>query len=405
MIVSFSSASQGALDAQGTASQPVVFTSNQATPTAGYWQGLIFRQSDHTSTMSYCRVQYAGSYSASAISIQSGEPNISHTVFENNNAYDLTYTGTVSGTVSNCTLNNGVSLLATSSANFTGNTFNWNNSYPVKTYADNVGSLVTGNTYNDQESAYILVTSGNITKDAVWTSAVPIHFANYTIIQGTDGEDGITTLTLDPGTEVRFALNKYLLVGYSSTVQGALNAQGTAAEPVVFTSNQTSPTPGYWQGIIFRQSDHTSTMSYCRVQYAGYSSASAIFIQSASPDISDTVFENNKAYDLTYSGTVGGTVSNCTFNNGVSLLATSSANFTGNNFNWNNSYPVKTYADNVHSLVNGNTYINLTPESYLTVSSGNVTKDAVWTARIPYFMANNFYVQGDDGTDNLNVVQ
>ncbi|MGA8020485.1 MAG: hypothetical protein WCA42_16570, partial [Desulfobacterales bacterium] len=63
-------------------------------------------------------------------------------------------------------------------------------------------------------------------------------------------------LTIEPGVEVRFNPGTGLYIGkdYSGSYgyYGALEAQGTAAAPIVFTSNSTSALPGDWKGIYFR---------------------------------------------------------------------------------------------------------------------------------------------------------
>ena len=51
----------GHLTAQGTPNQPIVFTSNEASPQPGDWAGISFSYSSHTS-LSHCEVGYAGSY-------------------------------------------------------------------------------------------------------------------------------------------------------------------------------------------------------------------------------------------------------------------------------------------------------------------------------------------------------
>jgi hypothetical protein len=98
--------------------------------------------------------------------------------------------------------------------------------------------------------------SGTISTDTTWTSSGSPYIVTSSItVKGTDGADGITTLTIEPGAQVRFNQYTMLTVGASSGDPGALAAQGTAADPVVFTSNKATPAAGDWYYIKF---DNTS---------------------------------------------------------------------------------------------------------------------------------------------------
>jgi hypothetical protein len=111
------------------------------------------------------------------------------------------------------------------------------------------------------------VVGGTISTDTTWTLAgSPYIVTSNIIVRGTDGPDNTTTLTIEAGVAVRFNSCLYVIVGFSSNSGGALLAEGTADQPVVFTSNQATPAAGDWQGIIFRETAHTSTLSHCKVR-------------------------------------------------------------------------------------------------------------------------------------------
>ncbi|MDI6839604.1 MAG: alpha/beta fold hydrolase [bacterium] len=61
------------------------------------------------------------------------------------------------------------------------------------------------------------------------------------------------TLTIEPGTTVRFAAGIEPLTGLS--VEGRLNAMGTEDSPIMFTSDAAIPKADDWQGITFRTTD------------------------------------------------------------------------------------------------------------------------------------------------------
>lgn len=100
------------------------------------------------------------------------------------------------------------------------------------------------------------------------------------------------TLTIEPGTILRFGQGGSLTISGSS----ALVADGTCAEPIVFTGEQA--TRGYWQGLYFTESDQQrSSMSNCLVEYAG----------------SDDFYYGNVGACLTVTEGSRLSVDNCTF--------------------------------------------------------------------------------------------
>ncbi len=72
-------------------------------------------------------------------------------------------------------------------------------------------------------------------------------------------------LTVEPGVMIIFASDK----GIRVTVNGAMNATGTASDSVIFTGEQ--ETTGYWAGLDFQSNNTGNTLSYCRVSYGGSS--------------------------------------------------------------------------------------------------------------------------------------
>ncbi len=73
------------------------------------------------------------------------------------------------------------------------------------------------------------------------------------------------TLTVAPGTEVRVAASGYMLVDDN----GTLEATGTAAQPIVFTSGSGSPAAGDWQCIRFGSGSSSSQIRHATLEYGG----------------------------------------------------------------------------------------------------------------------------------------
>jgi hypothetical protein len=64
-----------------------------------------------------------------------------------------------------------------------------------------------------------------------------------------------TTLIISPGVTVAFGPNA------SIVIEGTLKAQGTALDPVTFTTNSPTPTPGAWDAIRFMHTCSDSTFT------------------------------------------------------------------------------------------------------------------------------------------------
>jgi hypothetical protein len=79
-------------------------------------------------------------------------------------------------------------------------------------------------------------------------------------------------LTVEPGVTVTFASGASLSIGMAQTAAapGGLQAAGTAASPIVLTSDSASASPGAWGGVYFNPTaTATSTLSHAVVKYAG----------------------------------------------------------------------------------------------------------------------------------------
>ena len=102
--------------------------------------------------------------------------------------------------------------------------------------------------------------SGSVLSNTTWTlSGSPyIVTDSITVVSG-------VTLTIEPGVIVKFDSD------FSLIINGTLNAQGTSASPITFTSNAASPAPGDWKGIYFNNyvDDATTFLEHCVVEYGG----------------------------------------------------------------------------------------------------------------------------------------
>lgn len=149
----------------------------------------------------------------------------------------------------------------------------------------------------DGEPASRSDVSGTISTDTTWTftSSPYVVTGDVTINPG-------VTLSLEPGVQVRFDGN------YALVVRGTLEAEGTEAQPVRFTSNQASPAPGDWGVIDFRAESTFNVLEHAIVEYGGNASragwncqAGALCANTTSFLLEDSTVQHNATRGLVLS--------------------------------------------------------------------------------------------------------
>jgi YD repeat-containing protein len=298
-----SSGAPGALVAEGTADNKIVFTSDRDPRNPGDWAGICFYDTadDSTSRLSHCVIEYAGRGSSGrAIYIYKASPTISDCTIQFSQG-DGIYVGNGAPQLIGNAIGDydryGIYLAAgASDTRLQENEFS---SASVYLNADNIGGFFSSNTINEiTADSRVEVAGGTIGHDAVWPAGPAYRINGNLTVQGTDGEDGVTTLRLAPGAQLRFVGSYYLNVGRSSGAPGALVAEGTADNKIVFTSDRDPRNPGDWAGICFYDTadGSTSRLSHCVIEYAGRgSSGRAIYIYKASPVITDSIIRYSQA--------------------------------------------------------------------------------------------------------------
>lgn len=127
---------------------------------------------------------------------------------------------------------------------------------PGTTILGLTGMTVTGNGAGLKNA--IAYRGGTIPAAETWRPGIP-----WEIIDGVTVGAGVT-LTIEPSAIVRFANNQSL------TVLGKLLAVGTPPQPIVFTTNRTTPAAGAWTGLDFKPTAHPeSRVAFATIQYAG----------------------------------------------------------------------------------------------------------------------------------------
>lgn len=213
----------------------------------------------------------------------SGSPVISnYTVSIVNSAgkYGLYLSSTASSmSITNSVISNGL-YLGSSGINptITGNTFTNLDNSPLHIGAPILGRLLANNTLTGLTAAgKIELTGGDIIEDTLLKNLQ----APYVVLSHVSVYKDSTspaTLTVEPGTVVKFESGIYLQIG-KGTSQGSLIAKGTPDNRITFTRNAAS---GTWGGMIFNDGtiDNTAILENVDIQYS-----TGISMTSSSPVI------------------------------------------------------------------------------------------------------------------------
>ena len=397
LILGYSS-HKGALIAQGTAEEPIIFTSNTASPAPGDWRCIYFDNDTHDATtlMEHCIVEYGGRTENANIYCNKANPQINncqihsgsgHGIFQNNSSAGINnnmiennastginITGSSSPHIENNTIENngttGISISGSSNPGILNNTIRNNTSHGIYSSDTNSQPVISGNQIENNGGSAIQLQLGNV--QSVSENYGSGNGQDYINITGscqrnltlqnlteTDFPWVITndtrvylnsttpaTLTIEPGTIVRFTSNGRLILGYSS-YKGALIAQGTAEEPIIFTSNAASPAPGDWRCIYFDNDTHDATtlMEHCIVEYGGKTHNANIYIYNSKPVIQYNTIRNSSHSGIYINGTGCNNVPvNC--NNlkdnyyGIYVTGNALPQIEGNNFVTNRNYGI-----------------------------------------------------------------
>ncbi len=171
----------------------------------------------------------------------------------------------------------------------------------------------------------------------------------YTVTKNVRVLPGVT-LTIEPGVEIKFEGNHKLWV------DGRIDAIGTEADQITFTSAKSNPSPGNWQGIYFGEGA-TGNIIYSIIEYANR----GIECYNASPVIRNNTIQNSYRSGIYLTNSSASVENNTIQNNAWAIaLYKSSPPITGNTITNNengislneDSYPVINY-NSIHENSDG----------------------------------------------------
>ena len=379
----------GTMVANGTAAQPVVFTSlkddseggdtnndgSTSTARPADWAQVRFSNTSSDDLLTNVLVSFGGTNSVGELEADGGVPFINSSTFANSSSSGV--------------------RLAGSSAVLSGDTFSNNNGSAVSMDAASDPAIIEATVTNNAVNGLSLDGNSTIQTNTTWNSPTIVYVVNgLTVGPG-------ATLTLGAGQVVKFAGALSGLV-----INGTMVANGTSTQPVVFTSfkddteggdtnndgSASSPQPDDWAQIRFANTSSGDRLTNVLVSYGGTNSAGELEADGAAPAIIRSTLTNSAAAAL--------------------RLVDSDATLTGDSF-LNNAGPAIALdsASNIHS---GGLKASGNKINGFFVDGGTVVANTTWQGQgLPYFLNGSLTVpQGVtlsiaagtlvDGQDNTN---
>lgn len=294
--------------------------------------------------------------------------------------------------------------------------------------------LAPDNTVTAVAAARTEILAGTQSVDGTWRpSAGEVQLLGNVVVQGTDGADAVTTLTVEGSTRV-FA-NDFALLAVGDTSPGALVVDGdSGASPgnVLFTSSQAAPSGATWAGIWFKAQARSSTLRNLTVAYAGRGGGTLAAIHVTAPatstitvdrltqrdngnttrglnagggvvNVTASSFSNNAWYDL-YFVTGSGSVSGSTFSSVYYSVGTLSFPLAGNTMpNWG-ALKSKLPPDVAARLAPDNAVTPIA-NALTEIWAGTMSVDGTLTTEPgAYRVLGNLLVQGTAGADAVTTL-
>jgi parallel beta-helix repeat protein len=265
----------GSLVAKGTASNPIVFTSDETVKQPGQWSAIAFRDSsvDTNCVMEYCIIEYGGGVNGADenVRLEYASPTIRNCTIQNGRVNGLRLWGS-DPTLSNCRFLN-------------------NSNIAVSMRADSFPKLQNNTATGNGQNA-LGIWDNSLNRSGTWMKDnLPYTLLNWV------GVNGGLTLTIEPGVVVQCQTPDTSLF-----VDGSLIARGTADQPIVFTSDKSIKQPGQWGAVVFHDSsvDTNCVMEYCIVECGAAKGVAdeSIRVENASPTLRNCTVQHSRWYGI-----------------------------------------------------------------------------------------------------------
>jgi hypothetical protein len=263
------------IHAQGTAEEPITFTSAAAAPQAGDW-AYLYVYPTGVLNLRHCVVEYGGS-SGSALAVHSANVTVQDCTIRDNSGHGIHLSATaLTPTFERL-------LVERSHTAIYQESIDMQPVYRELRLRENQVNAVFVNTGN---------TTRDLTLDGTGIVEGMLSLGRHYVGAG-------TTMTVTPGSTLSFRAG-----GWLSTAAGAvstIHAQGTAEEPITFTSAAAAPQAGDW-AYLYVYPTGVLNLRHCVVEYGG-SSGSALAVHSANVTVQDCTIRDNSGHGIHLSAT------------------------------------------------------------------------------------------------------
>jgi hypothetical protein len=296
--------SYGELEVLGSSALGVLMSSEDDPGSPGAWDGVSIG-SYGDAIIEGLTLEYGGDNGYGGLYIYYADVEILDSAFGENEDAGIFMTGG-SLEISDSMLydNEGIGLEMNASsvlgAPFSGNVVSGNGDHPVEIPALYVAALDASSSYSGNGTDVVMVLADTVDDDGTWQALdVPYQIEGDIYVQGSARPE----LSIEAGCELRFDRNAGLLVGSGS--YGALEVLGTSSDPVLFTSSDSSPMAGDWDGITLGSycTDASTNIEQAWIEYGGDNGYGNIYSYYCSGSITDSEVTDSSNWGIYVVGT------------------------------------------------------------------------------------------------------
>ncbi len=363
----------GTLNADGTVAQPIIFTgdrddtaggdtNNNANGNAdfrGSWERIEFKSTSTGNVMDNVDVRFGGDDGA-AVFVNGGQLTLTNSVISNSSTSGL--------------------RIVSSNPTVTNNTFRDNTGSAVSMdLASN--PAISGVTLTNNGVNGLTLDAGTITGNRFWDDPDIVYRMSddVTVAAG-------ATLTLAPGQIVKATCCFFV----DLFVEGTLVADGTAAQPIIFTgdrddtaggdtnnnANGNADFRGSWERIEFRATSTGNVMDNVDVRFGGDEGVGQVFVNDSELTLTNSVVRDSVTHGLLVrtTGTVQATNNLIIRNNDTGIRAESDSAVTAvNNTIDGNFRGVAADGSGTTATLANNLITNHTRSGVFVAAGGSVT--------------------------------
>jgi len=351
----------GSIDVQGF-DVGVLFTSAEAVPQEGDYEGLIIGSDSETSYVQGLTVEYGGS-TGGGLQIEGGEVTVWESVLFRNSGDGIHVSGgepLIYDTMMINNENNGLYVEAfdglsrldkdgTTGPSFTGNYIAGNGGRPVTVPGSHADELDLSSELNDVYNANVTVEiellSGIMRSTGTWqrhpedptgvvtTDGIPYYVAPSVTIEVEDGPQA--ALTVANGVEAYFDLSAELEIGVGA--EGRLTIGQGGPGGVLFSATDNLIVNGLnWDGIEFGINDGGSVIDGLTIEYGGGNGTGNLYINGSAPTVRNSTIRYSDSNGIEVAGAAAPEISYSSIvdndENGVNVVSSSGIARGGNSF-------------------------------------------------------------------------